>query len=145
MLAARPDLLEALLLARSRGIFQRAISTGESVWDRAAGLHPADEPRRDLPFHAGAARDGSRARGYARPSWRVNVRCRAPGSRYRLPEPDPVRRTLRLNRSVSVGVAVLAALVVAGCGAQFDIKKFHGSTDELYAMSLPGVPAASLG
>lgn len=41
-----------------------------------------------------------------------------------------------MNRSVSVGVAVLAALVVAGCGAQFDIKKFHGSTDELYAMSL---------
>jgi outer membrane assembly lipoprotein YfiO len=41
-----------------------------------------------------------------------------------------------VNRSILVGAAVLAALVVAGCGAQFDIKKFHGSTDELYAASL---------
>ena len=41
-----------------------------------------------------------------------------------------------MNRSLSVGVAALAALVVAGCGPQFDIKKFKGSTDELYAASL---------
>ncbi len=41
-----------------------------------------------------------------------------------------------MNRSFSVGVAALAAVVVAGCGPQFDIKKFKGSTDELYAASL---------
>ncbi len=41
-----------------------------------------------------------------------------------------------MTRSVSIGAAVAAALVVAACGAQFDIKKFQGSTDALYAASM---------
>ena len=41
-----------------------------------------------------------------------------------------------MTRSVSIGAAVAAALVVAACGPQFDIKKFQGSTDALYAASM---------
>ena len=42
MLAARPDLLEGLLLRGLAAYFTGDLGRAGSVWDRAAGLHPAD-------------------------------------------------------------------------------------------------------
>jgi tetratricopeptide (TPR) repeat protein len=42
MLAARPDLLEGLLLRGLAAYFAGDLGRAGSIWDRAAGLHPAD-------------------------------------------------------------------------------------------------------
>jgi len=42
VLAARPDLLEALLLRGLAAYFTGDVGKAGSVWDRAAGLHPTD-------------------------------------------------------------------------------------------------------